>query len=337
VTTPSAPPVLELVARELERARDVVLTTHITPDGDALGSAVALLRHLRRRGKAAHIVNCSAVPQTYRFLVRGDEFSVFQPGHHERRLGRADVILATDLGGPARLGRMQEPILAARATRILIDHHHCAEGWFDLELVDRQASSTAEITHRLLERLGADMTADIAEPIYVGLITDTGNFCYPATTPGVHRLAARLLECGVDPHAVWRRIACQVPVAKMRFLGRCLQAVALAAGGRIAHLLVTPAQVSDAGIPARDAFEVVNHLLHIRGVEVGAYFFALDDQRTKVSLRSSGPVDVSRIATARGGGGHRGAAGFTVEGQAPAQVADAVLAEIASALGEGNG
>ncbi len=323
---------LDQVAERLERAREVLLTSHITPDADGLGTAIALLRHLRRLGKRAMMVNCSAAPSSLRWIYDSGEFLVFVPGQHESRVQRADVIVATDLGGSARLGRMLEPIRAAQATRVVIDHHHYENDLFDLPLIDMRASSSAELAYRLLQHMGAEMDASIAEPLYAGVVSDTGNFSFPGTKPSVHRMAAHLLECGVDPHVMWRRLSCQVPMAKMRFLGQSLTRMEFLAQGKIAHLAVRTQELRDGGIHARDAFEVVNHLLLVKGVEVGVFFLEIDDQQTKVSLRSQGKVDVAALARRHGGGGHPGAAGCTVKAPGIDGARELVIAELEAAL-----
>ncbi len=298
----------------LREAEHVVFTTHITPDGDGFGAALALMRTVRRMGKRAEFINCSASPQNLRFLTRRGEFQVFEPQVHAAVLESADVIVATDLGGAKRLGRMLEFIQASHATKILIDHHRYHNDLFDLPLIVESASSTCEITRDLLRMMGVALDLSLAEPLYAGVVNDTGWFAYDATTPRVHRLAAELLECGVQPAKVWRELHCGQPLNKLHALGSSLAAIQLECGGRLAINIADKSALKLLGVVPRDAFEIVNYLLRVRGVEVGLFFFPIDDQRTKVSLRSAGRVDVCELAERHGGGGHRFAAGCTVEG-----------------------
>ena len=305
-------PTLERIAGVLEQSSAVVLTTHVTPDGDGLGSAGAWGGCLRRRGKAATVINCSAAPQDLRWLYQPGEFKIYGPGRSERLVEGADVILATDIGGSDRLGKMLEPVRRAAATRIVIDHHVYENDIFDEALIETAASSAAELTYHLLRHMGAELGPELAEPLYVGLVSDTGGFAYSATTARAHLMAATLVEAGVDPHHVWRQTHCQVPHNKMRFLGLLLARLVLECDGRVIWTSTDLDLLKRNDTLPRDAFEVVNHFMRVKGVEVGLFFMEISKTRTKVSLRSTGSVDVSEIARQYGGGGHRFAAGCTV-------------------------
>lgn len=323
---------LEAAGERLAGARRVVLTTHITPDGDGLGSALALVRHLRARGAAAEVVNCSAVPHNLRFLYQKPEFSVYDPQKHDALLRECDAIVATDIGGSARLGKMEAPVRASPATRIVIDHHLYDNDLFDIPVIWTGASSSAEITWHLILSMGGEVTERIAEPLYVGLVSDTGGFAYSATSPTAHRMAALLLEAGVDPYTVWRKLFCQTPLPKMRLLGNCLSRLRVEHADRVVWTAVDIATLNRNRLPARDAFEVVNHFLQVKGVLVGAFFLEIDGGRTKVSLRSTGEVDVCAIAKRHGGGGHRFASGCTVQTGGLQGAIEQILGEIRDAL-----
>lgn len=320
------------IASILSRSRSVILTTHITPDGDGLGSALGLSRYLRARGKKTRVINCSAMPPNLRWMVQDGEFTVWSADHHEQRLRGADAVVATDLGNASRLGRMEQPVRRASGTRILIDHHIYQNDLFDLPLIVVEASSSAEIAYDLIRHMGGEITPDIAEPLYVGVISDTGNFSYSGTTPRAHRIAAELLEAGVEPQAVWRRLHCQVPQRKMRFLGDRLANLNFAEEGRLVWTAIDSARLKTFGIPARDAFEVVNYFLNIKGVELGLLFMQVSETLTKVSLRSAGGPDVCEIARRHAGGGHRFAAGCTVDGPRYEEAIRILLEEAAAAL-----
>ncbi|MAG55052.1 MAG: hypothetical protein CMJ83_02050 [Planctomycetes bacterium] len=304
---------LDAIMARLREAETAVLTTHVTPDGDGLGAALALCRWLRRCGKEAWVINCSSAPHDLRWLYERGEFHVYSGGRQFKRVQDADVIVATDIGGSDRLGKMMEPVKRSKATKLVIDHHIYENDLFDLELIDCHASSSAEITYRLLQDLGADIDVAIAEPLYVGLVSDTGGFAYSATSPAAHEMAAELLEAGVDPHYVWRKLTCQVPFNKMRFLGLLMARLNLVAEERLVWTSVDLDFLKRNETAPRDAFEIVNHFLHLKGVEVGAFFMEISKTKTKVSMRSAGRIDVCEIAKGNGGGGHRFAAGCTIE------------------------
>ncbi len=316
------------VAERLRAAKRVVLTTHVTPDGDGLGSAVALLRVLRAAGKRAMIVNCSVAPKELRFIYRKGEFEVFARERHEQDLLTADAVIATDIGGPSRMGKMEPFVRAARGAKIVIDHHVYENDLFDVPYIVIGASSTAELVYDLLTDMGVPITKDLAEPLYVGLVADTGSFAYDATTPRAHHFAAKLIEAGVDPHAMWRKMSCNKPLLKMHVLGKLLASLKPELEGRIVWCQADLAFLKENGVEPRDAFEVVNHLLHVQGVEAGAFFMQLATDKTKVSLRSAGRIDVHGVCASYGGGGHRYAAGCTVDHVPFAEAVRQVLDEL---------
>ncbi len=302
------------VARQILSCDKILLTTHMTPDGDGLGSELAFLRHLRRLGKKVAILNCSSVPEDLRFLVRSGEVITFQKDKHEEMVAEADVICAFDLGAAGRLGRMEGPVRSAKCSKILIDHHLFDNDLFDVLFVDTQASSSAELTFTLLEEMEMKkLDVDVAEPLQVGLIQDTGSFNYNTTTPSALRLAAKFLEAGVKPYRLWRKLNCQKPLHRVRFMGNNIAKIELHEGGRLSSVLCDLEYMKKVKGEPRDAFEVVNHLLSIRGVEVGCFAVQIASNKTKFSLRSAGRLDVCDLAKEFGGGGHRFAAGFTVE------------------------
>lgn len=292
---------------------DFIFTTHMTPDGDGLGSEIALLRFLRRKGKKVRIINCSSVPEDLRFLARQGEVLTYRKEHHEEDVKKAGAIVAFDLGGLSRLGRMEAPVRESEATRILVDHHIFDERLFDKMVVDVTASSSAEITYKIIRACGGELDGDTAEPLYVGVIQDTGSFNYNSTSPYTHRIAAEMLEAGVNPHRVWKKLNCQKDFKRVRLMGLNISRIELGHEGRVASVKVDLEFLEKNRGEVRDAFEVVNHFLTINGVEVGCLALQIGSRRTKFSLRSSGRFDVFDIARSFGGGGHRYAAGFTVD------------------------
>jgi phosphoesterase RecJ-like protein len=198
-----------------------------------------------------------------------------------------------------------------------IDHHHDNTRFGTANLVDATASCTAEIVWRLSRQLGAELTAEIASALYVGLITDTGRFMYENTTADAHLMAAELIDAGVEPHAVYRRIYESLPFARTKLLERALAGIRRLDGGAITMLYVTERDFEDSGASEADSEGLVDHARAIEGTAVAVVVRELRGDRAgrrKVSLRSTdGRVDVSEIARALGGGGHRQAAGATTE------------------------
>ena len=236
------------------------------------------------------------------------------------------MIAAFDLGAAGRLGRMEAPVRAATASKVLVDHHIFDNDLFDVLLVDTESSSSAQLTFDLLRAMGMeDLPLEVAEPLHVGLIQDTGSFNYNTTTPESLRLAAEFIEAGVKPYRLWRKLNCQKPHKRLKLMGLNIARIEVHAEGRLSSVLCDLEFMKNIGAQPRDAFEVVNHLLSIGGVEVGMFAVQITSSKTKFSLRSSGRVDVCTLAKEFGGGGHRFAAGFTTDGSGAKEAYEKVL------------
>jgi phosphoesterase RecJ-like protein len=295
---------------ELRAARKLIVVTHENPDGDALGSLLAMRQILRALDKDAQAYidpRELPLPQEYRFLALDDALHD-PPADLEER-----TAVFVDCGS---LERNPAEAFRRPGMHILnIDHHHDNTRFGTVNLVDPTASCTAEIVWDLMHGLGVEPTTEIAEALYVGLITDTGRFMYENTTARAHLMAADLIEAGVDVPEIYRRVYEGVPYGKLALLARGLAKIRRYDDGR---LTVTELDASDfAESDARESYSegVIDHLRALEGTAVAALvrdrITTANDER-KVSLRASDDrVDVSQIARLQGGGGHRGAAGFT--------------------------
>jgi phosphoesterase RecJ-like protein len=299
------------VLNELQAGEKFLLTTHENPDGDALGSLVAMNETLRALGKDT-VMFLSAeefpLPYEYRDLPLGD-LSHTLPDDAEER-----TIVFLDCGN---LDRMPVSFLGREDAHIVnIDHHHDNTRFGTANLVVDGASCTAEIIWDLLPDLGVELTLEIAEALYVGLVTDTGKFQYENTTPVSHRMAASLLECGVDVHQIFRRLYENVPFAKLQLLGRVLNRVERYDDGRLTLSYILRKDYEETGAVENFSEGIVDHIRALEGTGVAArvreQLKAGREGVMKVSLRASADeVDVSVIARKEGGGGHRQAAGFS--------------------------
>jgi phosphoesterase RecJ-like protein len=299
------------VLNELQAGEKFLLTTHENPDGDALGSLVAMNETLRALGKDT-VMFLSAeefpLPYEYRDLPLGD-LSHTLPDDAEER-----TIVFLDCGN---LDRMPVSFLGREDAHIVnIDHHHDNTRFGTANLVVDGASCTAEIIWDLLPDLGVELTLEIAEALYVGLVTDTGKFQYENTTPVSHRMAASLLECGVDVHQIFRRLYENVPFAKLQLLGRVLNRVERYDDGRLTLSYILRKDYEETGAVENFSEGIVDHIRALEGTCVAALvreqLKAGREGVMKVSLRASADeVDVSVIARKEGGGGHRQAAGFS--------------------------
>jgi bifunctional oligoribonuclease and PAP phosphatase NrnA len=307
----------EEVLHELREGEKFLLTTHENPDGDALGSLVAMNETLQALGKDT-IMFLSAeefpLPYEYRDLPLGSVSHSLPEDAEER------TIVFLDCGN---LDRMPVSFLSRDDAHIVnIDHHHDNTCFGTANLVVDGASCTAEIIWELLPDLGVDLTPEIAEALYIGLVTDTGKFQYENTTPNSHRMAGELLERGVDVHAIFRRLYENVPFAKLKLLARLLNRVERYDGGRLTLSHIVRTDYEETGADENYSEGLVDHMRALQGTVVAALVREqLKEGREgvmKVSLRASADaVDVSVIARKEGGGGHRQAAGFSTTRSLP--------------------
>jgi bifunctional oligoribonuclease and PAP phosphatase NrnA len=292
----------------IRAARRAAVVTHINPDGDGVGSGLALARFLRNRGLDARFIPNRAVPASLAFLAPNGEAAPFVPALGPF-LRDADLVITVDNASVERLGPLEADIRASRATRVCIDHHLMREPFWTLNIVDEEACSTGEMVHDCIRELGGTLDRAMAEAIYVAILTDTGSFRFSRTTGRVHRVVADLLDLGVEPHEIWHQVHERNPPGSLRLLGAALLDARFAAGGRLAWVELPLALLEECGAAEEDSSEIINHLLTVEGVEIALLFREQRDGATKMSLRSRPRHDVNALARAHGGGGHRNAAG----------------------------
>jgi bifunctional oligoribonuclease and PAP phosphatase NrnA len=300
------------VLEELRGGERFLLTTHEGPDGDALGSLLATQAVLTQLGKDSVMFLAAKefpLPVEYRFLPLEEVF-------HEPPADVVDrTLVFLDCGN---IDRMPVDFLQRPDARVVnIDHHHDNTRFGSVNLVDVDASCTAEIVYGLAKELGAELTPEIASALYVGLVTDTGRFMYGNTGARSHRMAAELIEAGVDVHDTYQRLYERVPIEKLHLISRALAGVERFDDGRLGV-----AYISQADYEAAEADEVltegiIDFVRSLEGLQVAAVIRDKTDggnSARKVSLRSTnGSVDVSAIARKHGGGGHPRAAGFSTD------------------------
>ncbi len=297
---------------ELRAADKLLLTTHENPDGDALGSLLAMHGILTQLGKDSVMYMSPdefPLPWEYRGLPLEEGLVGSPPGDVSER-----TIVFLDCGN---IDRMPVDFLQADGLHILnIDHHHDNTRFGTVNLVCPVASCTAEMVWRIAKELGAEITPEIANALYVGLVTDTGRFMYENTSPVAHRMAAELIELGVRPHRVYRQLYEDLPFRRLQLLQRALASIERHDDGGITIAHLTKGDYEDTGALETDSEGVVDHMRAVEGTRVAVLVRELlsDDREgmRKVSLRATdGSVDVSRVAREFGGGGHPQAAGFS--------------------------
>jgi len=316
----------ERIAEALQSRRNVLLLNHVSPDGDCLGSTLALARALWGRGQRATVGSSDGVPGMYRFLPGSDRVVSELPAGET-----FDAVVFMECSSPDRAGA-----LAARAAGVAlwvnIDHHLSNTGFGHLILLDVDAGAVAEVVYPVVRALHP-IDRDIATCLLTALLTDTGSFHYASVTPQSFLLAADLLRAGASPTAVYSEVYENRSAASLRLLGLALSALALAEGGRVAWTTVTQAMLRETGTTMEDSEGIVGALRSIRGVQA-ALLLKEEPDGIRVSLRAQGGVRANVIAEAFGGGGHAAAAGFTFRGsldEAVRRALGAVREELAAA------
>ena len=293
----------------LARAKRVLITSHAAPDGDAVGSELALAELAGQLGIEAAIVNRDPHPASLDFLPGLEQVRV-QPALPVDFPATYDLVVVLECPGldrPGLAGLDRLPILN-------IDHHLANERYGEVNYLDEDAPAVGEMIAALAGAAGGRLTATMATNLYVALATDTGDFRYSNATPRAFRAAAELVAAGAEPHRIAAAMWENTPSRVVRLTAAVLSTLELLNGGRVAVITCDGDTLERTGAEPRDTEDLINHARAISGVRVAAFFKAFTPGQVKVSLRSKGEVDVQAIARRFGGGGHPNAAGCTLEG-----------------------
>lgn len=313
----------------------VCLTTHVNPDGDGLGSEAGLAHLLRARGVDVVVTNPTSTPPRFGFLFE-DLPGVDRTGEAVKELRRADLIVVLDISDLGRLGMLSETV-RTRGVPVACLDHHVSTG--ELPAGPRYIDSEAAATGELVFELGAANDWPLGQPaargLYVALLTDTGGFRFSNTRPRTLRIAAELLEAGVDPEEIYLEVYARAPEGRPRLFAEALQTLVVEPDHGLAWVTVPPGAIERLGVSSDDLDGVVEFPRSIEGVRMALLFREVSQGRIKVSLRSVGDVDVAAFAKPFGGGGHTKAAGLALHGSL-AEVQAAVLAAARDYL-SGNG
>jgi phosphoesterase RecJ-like protein len=293
----------------LDKARTAALLTHIDPDGDGIGAEICLQSYLREIGLEARVLNTEPLPLRYRFLDPDGGVEVYDPARHEAFVRDADLVFMLDNSAVSRMGPPEAAVRACRGTTVCIDHHNVVEDFWNINILDPEACATGELVFQIVKALGGRTDRRAAQAAYVSLVTDTGYFRFSKTSPRCHEAAAEMLAAGVEPPRVYQEVYERDSAALVRLSGVALGALRLEEGGRLAWITLTLDQIAACGAETEDTSDIVNELLRIDGVRLAVFFKELPGDRTKLSLRSKGDLDVNRLAASFGGGGHTNAAG----------------------------
>jgi len=321
---------LSTIAAALRGCTTVLVSAHKSPDGDALGSQLALMLALKKMNKTVIAHNLDPVPETYRFLPQNGDIKIGKPVQ-----GRYDAYVVVD-SDPPRTGLFDKNYPAD--VLINIDHHITNPLEWPLTWLDPNASACGEMVYKLIMELGVPIDRDIALCLYTAIFTDTGSFRYSNTTSESMRISAALLEAGADPWLVTENVYESIVFRRLKLLGTVLSGMERSTDGRIAWVVVTDELYRQTGTTAEDTDNFVNFVRSVKGVEVAVLFRQTAPEQYKLSLRSKGRVDLSGLAQTLGGGGHKNAAGGVLEGTIETvkqRVLDDLDKAIRAALGSG--
>jgi phosphoesterase RecJ-like protein len=299
--------ILAEIVETLNDAEAIGLASHIDPDGDSVGSLLALSMALSRQGKRVYaaIPNPGSYPPQYRFLP--GQNLLIDPQSYQQEV---EVFVALDCSNPERLGKLRKTADMSHIT-INIDHHEDNLFYASLNFVEERASSTAQLVFELQEYSSWGLTAEEATCLYTGLVTDTGRFQHLNTTSGTFAIASRLLDAGADIFRVVKEVYESRSLSYTHLLGKVLQRAEILEKHGFIFSYVTLEDVKDTGAVLAEAEDLIDYLRIVHGTRMAALFKELEDGKVRVSLRSRDGFEVGPIARSMGGGGHAMAAGYT--------------------------
>lgn len=318
------------IGRIIDSNHAFVVTSHVHPDGDAIGSALAMYEFLKARGKEAKVISSDATPQVYQWLDPEREMIAPATERNLKHIVSADVVFIVDVNNWKRLGMIGDTVRDCSALKAVIDHHPYEEQIVPLTVTRTQASSTAELIYDLIETMGGPLTRRAADALYTGILTDTGSFRFANTSPTAHRITSALLEAGVNPAQVYDDVYNQNSEARTRLMGQALSNISFAGDGQVAWLVVTQDMFKKSGAVPDDTSGFVDMTMTIAGVEIGIIFVETDYGAIRISLRSRGHKDVNKVSVSLGGGGHRNASGVVLECPLAEAVKKVITAAVAA-------
>lgn len=310
---------LTQIVEAFRGAESFLIASHTGPDGDAVGTGLALGCLLRALGKERVVcVNDDPVPRRYQWVPGAED--IVTP---EQVAGSFDAAVMIDVHGRDRIGRSAK-LIGPDTRAIVVDHHQGPAEPGALAFMDSSYCAVGEIVAQMFDMAGVPLTRQAAEYIYIAMATDTGGFQYANTSPRCHRTVAGLLETGLDVADLSARLFAGISAAKFELLRRVVGRMEREVDGRLAHSFLAIGDMREAGADVEDCDGLVNYCRDIEGVEAGFMFREAGKGKTKVSMRSRAPIDCARFLEAFGGGGHSGAGGATLD-MPVAQAQDAVL------------
>ena len=309
-----------LLKTVLNENESFLISSHVRPDADALGSELGMRAILLAMGKKVTIVNASAPPANLQFMNPPGVILKLNDTVTRAAIPQHDVVIIVDTSAWQQLGSMADVIQASAAKRVVIDHHVSSDDLQALELKDIESAATGELICEIGEEFGVTFDAEVANWLYAAIATDTGWFRFPSTSARTMKIAARLMECGAVPHDVYKFVHEQSSLARVRLGGRVLARTQLEAEGRLAWIYADSKDMAETGAVPSDTEGLVNVCLTVGGAEAAFVAVELQTGQIKFSLRSRIPHNVAAVAEQFGGGGHKLASGATLPGPLPAAI-----------------
>jgi len=316
---------LSQVVELIENKHNFAITTHVRPDGDGIGSSLGLCWLLRSLGKTAEVIVSDGIPVSYQSLPGANE--IREVSEIDKEYDAIFVIECSDIKRP-RIKRLNEQFT------VNIDHHATSEHFGTLNWIDATASAVGEMIYNLCKAIGGRVTKEIAECLYMALVTDTGSFHFPNTTERTLKVASELIKVGVKPAQISEAVYNSYPWSRIELMRQVLNTVKRDASGRVAWMRQTLEMRENAGMVDGDNHGFVNIPLAAREVVASVYMREVEPNFYRVSIRSKGAVNVAKVAEKFGGGGHKNAAGCRAEGDWDAQEKEIVAAVIKAVLAE---
>ncbi len=318
---------MDKIIEKLRLSNDIVLLVHESPDGDAIGSIIALYRVLKKMGKNVEAF-IEKIPSNCEFLIGsiGEEIKVFEDMDENRKY---DLCIALDCGDADRMGKAKVLFENANNT-ICIDHHYTNVGYANLNYIDGEAAATGEILYDMLSKMDI-IDKEIAMALYAAVSSDTGNFRHNNTQKHTFDIAGSLVEYGIDVSKISYHLFSETSLNRMRFMGNLLQNVEVELDGKVGILIAKKEDIERFNVNDSELEGMVDFARDIKGTEVGI-FIKPHNEMYKVSLRSNGNVDISGVARKFNGGGHKFAAGCRFEGKTAEEVRELLLIELKKIL-----
>ncbi len=311
--------------RFIEDKKEILITTHVHPDGDAIGSEIALAIYLEQLGKKVVILNSDPMPGYFKFLDPKNQVITFKGDEHHDLIKQCDAAVSVDISEWRRLGKVGEIIQQINLAMACIDHHIASEKFVDVFISDSHASSTGELIYDLVLQNNGEFTPQLLNALYTCILTDTGSFRFSNTTPHTHKIISDLIARNVDFIGVYKHVYESYSFGRTKLIGSVLSNLQQDCNGRLVWFVLSNKMIADAGIEFWETESFSELTRNIKDVEVSLMFTEVD-RGTKVSLRSKGQVEVNTLAKSFGGGGHKFASGATIPKPLDNVVEDVVMA-----------